>query len=162
MHGFFIEDTDDKKEFSKTGCAYLINVKGLVLIHPREDYILKHRLFDQPGAEALARMVKSQKTGTAYFLSEGSRRIAGAARIGLTGWTVVFSQSREEITAPVNRILTSIFLAGIIFLVITISTIIIYFHRISTPIQNMMEMIEQVTWHSTEVIMQIGLNKKIS
>ena len=157
----FLTKQISSKKFTHTGHAFLINEKGLVLLHPRKEQILKFRFFDQPGTEALAKLVKERKTGTAYYSSGGSKSIAGVAPVDLTGWTVVFTQSQEEIMAPVNRILFFVILAGIIFLFFTISIIIIYANRISRPIQKTIEMIEQVTQHSMEIHIQIGLDRKI-
>ncbi|MFH2064649.1 MAG: cache domain-containing protein [Pseudomonadota bacterium] len=162
FHTDFLLKQITSKKFPQTGHAYLINEEGLVLIHPQESYILKYRIFDQPGTKILERLVKSQETGTAFYSIEGSEYIAGVARMELTGWTVVFSERLEEITAPVNLMLSSVFLSGLIFLFIAISTIIIYFNWISNPIQKMVEMIDHVTQHSTEIILQIGLDRKIS
>ena len=84
------------------------------------------------------------------------------APIPLTGWTAVFAQSRDEIMAPVNRILSAIFVSAILFLFLTVLFIIVFSSKLSTPVQKTMSMLRQITQHSKESILQIGLDKKIS
>ena len=145
----------------RTGYAYLVNDQGIVLAHPKKEFILKLVLLDQPGTEKIKQLVKSKKDGIAFYSLEGSRKIAGLSRVKLTGWTVVFTQDRDEIMAPVNEIILSIFISGIAFVAVTFLIIVLFSKRISTPIQKILEIQKQITRHSTEINLQIGLDKKI-
>ena len=157
----FLLRITSRKRLGKTGYGYILNDEGLILSHPRKELILRRRLLDQPGTEEIQQVLMGDKTGTATYFFEGAERIAGFSQVDLTGWIVAFSQSRDEIMIPVNRISLSIFISGILFLILTVSGIVIFSSRISSPIQKMMALIKQVTHHSTEVILQIGLDRKI-
>jgi hypothetical protein len=91
--------------------------------------------------------------------TKGSEKIAGLSRMKLTGWTAAFTQNKDEIMSPVNDIIYSIFISGIIFLAITVLIIILFSKSFSRPIQKMMEMQKRVTHHSTEIILEIKLDK---
>ena len=158
----FILNMISRERFSRKGCAYLISREGLVLAHPRKALVLKYNLFDQPGAEEIKEVILSGKTGIASYRFDGSENIAGLAPIPLTGWTTVFAQRKEDIMSPVNRILFTILVSAILFLLVTILSIIIFSNRLSTPLQKMMAMLKQLTRHSSEIIVQIGLDRKIS
>ena len=149
------------ERFNDAGYAYLLNEEGLVLVHPRKDFILNIRLFDHSGTEALAGLVRTKKNGTTRYFFDGSERIAGVARVGMTGWTAVFDQNLAEVMAPVRRTLISIFIGGAALLSIAVILIIIYFSRISHPIQKSLDMMRQVSRHSSELLVQIGLDRKI-
>ena len=157
----YLEKIILKKRFGKTGFGYLINNEGLVLVHPRKEFILRMRLLDQPGTGEIKQVLTGEKTGTASYLFEGSKRIAGFSQVPLTDWIVAFSQSEDEIMIPVNQTLFAIFISGSLFLILTITGMSVFYSRVSTPIQKIMALMKQVTHHSTEAIMQIGLDRKI-
>ena len=146
----------------QTGFSFLINDKGTVLWHPKKEFILKLALLDQPGTEEIKKLIMTKKDGIASYSFEGSKKIAGLSRIKLTGWTAAYAQNRNEIMAPVNEIIFSIFISGIIFLSITVLIVVLLSKRISTPIQKMIEMLQQITRHSNEIVVQIDLDKKIT
>jgi len=146
----------------QTGYAYLVNSEGLVLAHPKKEYILRERLQDHPGTEGIYKLVQAGKAGTASYYSGGARKIAGMTTMSLTGWTVVFAQNWDEVMAPVNRILSIMLISGILFLIITITTIVIVSSKLSSPVQRLLERMKKMTEHSTEIILQIGPDRKIA
>ena len=148
-------------QIDRTGYAYLINDEGIVLAHPKREFILKLALLDQPGTEEIKQLVLAKKDGIVSYSFEGSKKIAGLSRMKFTGWTAVFTQNRDEIMSPVNEILFSIFISGILFVTITVLIIVLFSKKISTPIHKMLEIQKQITHHSTEIFLQIGLDKKI-
>ena len=157
----FIVNIILNKRVLHTGYAYIVDSEGLILFHPRKELMLNFRLLDQPGLEEMREVVESKKTGTASYTFEGVEKIAGLTSMNLTDWTVVFAQNKDEIMSPVNKILLALLMSGITFLIITIAFIIVFSGKISNPIQEVMEMMRQVTQHSTEIILQIGLDRKI-
>ena len=142
--------------------AFLINDEGTVLWHPNRQFIFKLTLFDQPGTKEIKKIVMAKKDGIATYSFEGSKKIAGLSRMKLTGWTAAYTQNMNEVMAPVNKIIISIFVSGVIFVAITILIIVFLSKRVSTPIQKRMEILQQITQHSNEIVVQIGLNKKIT
>lgn len=157
----FMVDILSQKNIGKMGFAFLFNAEGLILVHPKKELILKWNILDQPGTEKIKKMVKEKKTGIVSYSVDGSEKILGLARVKLTGWLVAFTQSRDEIMIPVKKTLTSIFFSGLIFLSITILIIIFFYSKVSYSVQKTLEMMKHVTHYSTEIILQIGLDKKI-
>jgi PAS domain S-box-containing protein len=157
----FLADILAQHHIGKTGFAYLINDEGLVLAHPRREFILNLLLFDQPGTEELKQLVSKKENGIATSSFEGIKRIAAVSRIELTGWTAVFAQNRDEVLAPAHKIIFSMFIYGIVFVAVAIIIIVLFAKRISTPIQKMLEVQKEITRHSTETIFQVGLDRKI-
>ena len=157
----FLVEILSKKKSGRTGYAFLMNSEGLVLIHPRKEFMLSLRLLDLPETDEIKRIVQGEKTGTAFYEFEGHAQIAGMTEVPLTGWIVAFTQNRDEIFAPMNRIISAILIVGVIFMVIAASMIIFFSGKISHPLQKMMEMMQQVTRHSNEMIVQIGYDRKV-
>ena len=147
-------------EVVPSGDAFLINEKGMILIHSRKEYILNLNLFEQPGSQKIKSLVQSGTDGAAALEFNGVKKIAGLAGVENTGWIAVYSQDRDKVMLPVKRILFSIFISGLIFLFITIVTIIILSGKISSPIDKNMEIMRQVTRNSNELIAQIDLGRQ--
>ncbi len=141
--------------------AYLIDKKSTVIAHPRKDLILNLALLNLPGTEKIKQLVMDKKNGIADYSFEGFEKIAGFTRIKNAEWIAAFTQNRDEIMAPVNELIYSIFISAALFLIVTVLIIVIISKKFSSPIQKMMEMRNQVTRHSTEIILQIGLDKNI-
>jgi len=157
----YIADIISRTTMGEAGYAYLLNKDGLVLVHPDPDIVLKRNLFKWPTTLVIKDIVNSGQPGVAFYTFGGVEKIAGINQVKHTGWTVAYTQTKAEIMAPVNRLLLLVFISGIVFVVITIVIIIIFSGRISSPIQQMMNTFSQVALHSTEVIVQIGLDRKI-
>lgn len=143
------------------GLAFVIDDKGIVLAHPQKELILRLSLFEQPGTEEIRQLVVGKRDGIATYSYEGSDNIAGLFRMKLTPWTVAYAMKKDEIIHPMMDIIYSIFFSGVIFLLFAILSFILFSKRFSKPIQNMLELQKQMTQHSTETILQIGLDKKI-
>ena len=157
----FIVNHISRHKNEQTGYAYLIDDEGIIVAHPRKEFILSLDLFNQPDTEEVRNKVVNKRNGIAAYSFEGHKKIVGLSRMKTTNWTAAFTQNKDEIMAPVNRIIYSIFFSGLIFLSITMLIIVLLSRRLSTPIQKMMEIRKQVTQHSTEIILQIGLDRKI-
>ncbi len=148
-------------KFEKTGYGFIIDDKGLILIHPRKEFILDKRLPDLPGSEEIQQVLADTKAGVASYSFEGEKKIAGFSPVAITGWIAAFCQNREEIMNPVNRTLQYIFSIAFAFLILTVIGIVFFFSKLSSPIQKMMALMAQLTRHSPEMILQIGLDRKI-
>ena len=157
----FLTELLGRKNMGRTGYAFLINSQGLVLVHPKKELNLKFNLLMQPGTEAIGEAIKDGKTGTVFYSFEGVAKVAGLAKVESTGWITAFTQNKSEIMAPVNQTLMAILISGIAFLLTTILIIIYVYSRISSPIQRMMDVTKQVTRHSTEIMLQLGLDRKV-
>ena len=157
----YVADIISKTTMGEAGYAYLLNKEGLVLVHPDPDFVLKQNLFEVPATHVIKEIINSGRPGVASYTLGGKEKIAGISRVKYTGWAVAYTQTRDEIMAPVSRLLNYVFVSGIAFLVITIIIIIFFSGKISSPFQQIIDTVNQVTQYSTEVILQIGLNKKI-
>ncbi|MBP7460256.1 MAG: response regulator [Candidatus Delongbacteria bacterium] len=158
----FLSEILNRKKSGKTGYAFLIDSEGLILAHPNQDHILKTRLPKQTGIDTIAAVMPNSQPGTTTFSWEGIDLIAGIAGVDQTNWIAVFSQSRQEIMDPLNRIIFFLMISGIGYLVITLAMIIGFSGRITPPIMRMMEIMKQMTLNSAEIILQIGLDRRIT
>ena len=127
----FVVNSLAKGEFGTTGFTFLINAEGVVLMHPQEAYNFKLRFLDQPGTESIKRLAEAKTTGATSYRINRLEKIAGLAHVAATGWTVVFSQDRQEAMAPMTKILSLIVICAVAFCIVIIVAINIYTNRIS-------------------------------
>ncbi|MDY6905280.1 MAG: ATP-binding protein [Thermodesulfobacteriota bacterium] len=140
---------------------FLINHEGKIVFHHEESLFSSSNFFDHPGTGAIKKISETRQTGITPYHFDGTQMLAGISHINLTDWIVVFAQSRNAIMAPVNRLLTVIFVCMLLFLIITIVSIVIISGRISSPIQKMIRTFTQATQYSSEMIALIGIDRKI-
>jgi signal transduction histidine kinase len=147
-------------KIGKTGYAYLGDAKGPVVIHPDKNFIFKTKEEEQ-GLKPLVDQMATGRTGVARYMFRGVKKMAAFAPIQIAGWNVVVTQHIDEIMAPVKAILNLIILVGIIFLAITVVSIIVLSKKISNPAQKAIETLKQMTLHSGEMAAMIGQDKRI-
>ncbi len=145
----------------KTGYAFIIDREGVVIVHPQKELLKNLCMYNEPGMEVISARVKNHETGAERYTFRGIHKIAGYTPVEISDWTVLFTQNREEIMEPVNSILFFLLIGGCLFLVLTVSVIIVLSKRISSPVQKLMNLLKQLTLHSENVILNIGLDRKI-
>ncbi len=151
-----------KKKYIKTGYGYIVDAQGLILVHPRKDFILKRNMLAEPGTEEVREVLAGNKTGTAAYCLEGSEKIVGFSPMTLTGWIAAFSQNKEKIMIPANRILLSIFAAGAIYMILTIIGIVLFSNKLGNPVQEVMTLAKLLMNNTSEMILQIGVDRKVT
>jgi signal transduction histidine kinase/ActR/RegA family two-component response regulator len=156
----FIVDALNSVKLGETGHAYLADKRGSILVYPNKKSI--HRTKDEEERlKPLADAMEAGNAGTARYTFGGVNRMAAFAPIPITGWNVVVTQNIDEIMAPVKKILNILIAGGIIFLGITVLSIIVLSKKISTPAQQAIETLKQMTLHSGELVAVMGKDRKI-
>ncbi len=146
----------------RTGYAFIVDKDGIVIVHPIKEYVFNINMFKEPGMEEFAKQVIKDKTGAGTYNFRGTEKIAGFTAVSLTGWTVAFTQNMEEIMKPVNAILYFILAGTCVFLITVITVIAVFSQKLSTPVQKVIDMLKQLTAHSENAILSIGLDGKIA
>jgi len=146
----------------KSGYAFVTDKDGTLIIHPQKEYILKLNLYREAGMEKIAPKIGRGETGADTYTFRGTEKIAGFTTVGLTGWSVAFTQDRDEIMKPVNGIMLFLVLSMLFFCLLAIVLIVIFSKSISTPVQKVVEQLNQLMLHSENIIMNIGLDRRIT
>src|SRR6185369_14343009 len=122
---------EDGKD-GETGYAYLINKEGIVIAHPKKDWVLKTNMLKDEGksvAEIAAKMIKGDK-GVGVYTTDGTEKVAafapfkGSGDFKSLGWSCAMVMADKEVNAPIyglrNLIILIIVLAVIIIAVLAI------------------------------------------
>ncbi len=104
----------------KTGYPFMIEKTGIVMAHPKPEYILELNLGKQEGMESFIGRMVDQKTDVDNYRFKGVDKIAGFAPVQSTGWSIAVTQDEAEFMAPVYSIRTMVLIAGAVFLGIAV------------------------------------------
>ncbi|ALM75341.1 methyl-accepting chemotaxis protein [Thermococcus barophilus] len=124
-------------KLGKSGYIVLVNQEGLVLMHPKEEYINKLNIYKVPELQELAaELKKGKQEGTVIYTFEGIRRIAGYKRLSTTGWIVVATVPLQELTAlliePLSNVISSsrtVFYKGIAMSAVLVALMLVFVYK---------------------------------
>ncbi len=121
-------------KIGETGYAYMMNSEGILIAHPNTEFLFKLNMRTVKGMEEVSRMMIAKKSGYASYMFEGVKKVAGFAQVPMTGWSIGVTQNHSELMAPVTKMVTYNFIAGLIVLVIVGGFIFLAALTIITPI----------------------------
>lgn len=91
-----INDIVAETEVGESGYAFMVNKKGIVNAHPKEEYVLKLDLTTLAGLEDIAKAMVLGKAGVEEYIFKGVHKVAGFAPVPSQGWSVAITQDEEE------------------------------------------------------------------
>ncbi|MFH1153130.1 MAG: methyl-accepting chemotaxis protein [Pseudomonadota bacterium] len=115
-----LSDKITQVKVGNTGYPFMIDSKGLVIAHPKKEFILDLDLSKVAGMEIIISHMLSQKSGVDHYRFKDVDKIAGFAPVTATGWSVGVTQDESEFLAPVHAIRNIVLAAGAVFLAITV------------------------------------------
>jgi PAS domain S-box-containing protein len=158
----YFDDLIVSSRVGKSGYPFVIDSDGTIIIHPQNEKILKTNIYDEPGMKELAEQISQKDTGTGYYTIDGIKKHVAFTLIESIGWTLLFTQNSEEIFAPANSVFFILVISAVIFIVIVNLIMILLSKKISSPVQKMLELLKNITKYSDDIIINIGLDRKIN
>jgi len=139
----------------QTGYGFIIDRTGLIIAHPKKEFILELDLTKEAGMRTIIEKMLAKQTGSESYVFKGVSKIAGFAPVALTDWSVCITQNADEFLAAAHSIRNIIAIIGFIFLVLTTVAIIFFARNISLPLKKavdeMSEAAVQVAAASSQV-----------
>jgi methyl-accepting chemotaxis protein len=126
-------------KMGQTGYGFMTDSKGLIIAHPKKEFILELDLSKEAGMSEIMRKMLSKQAGAESYVFKGISKIAGFAPVELTGWSVCITQDADEFLAAARTIRNFILIAVIIFLALTVVAVTFFARSISKPIQSAVE-----------------------
>jgi len=134
MNISFLSDKISATRLGKTGYGYIIDKTGLIIAHPKKDFILELNLAQQEGMKDIISLMVKGETGAEPYTFKGTKKIAGFAPVPLAGWSVCVTQDYSEFMAPANNLAWFIVIIGLIFLIVTIAGVYVFARSVALPI----------------------------
>jgi methyl-accepting chemotaxis protein len=130
---FFTQLVANRK-VGETGYAYMINREGIILAHPKVEHILKLNVSTVKEMSGINEIMTSGKSGVAEYVFTGVKKIAGAAPVGINGWSVAVTQNADEFLQAVDHIRNIILAVVVIALTVAAIILIVTTRKIVRPI----------------------------
>ncbi len=121
-------------KLGQTGFAWMIDKTGVMIYHPKKEYMFDLNLNKQVEMKDMAGKMTSQQAGSDTYTSEGIKRITGYAPVTLTGWSIGVTQNRDELMSAAASFRNFIIIIAIILLVITVIAVLLFSRNITNPI----------------------------
>jgi methyl-accepting chemotaxis protein len=95
----FFADLIPNRKIGQTGYGYMIDNKGLILAHPRPEYVLDLNLTTIPEMMRINKKMLAGERGVEEYRFKGIDKIAGFAPVGINGWSISATQDKVEFQA---------------------------------------------------------------
>jgi len=119
------------------GIAYLVDTDGMIIAHPRVEYMLRRTHVSDPAILAYATdrsAGKETRAGVRSTALDGSRTFSAMTPTGLSAWTVVIEQPANVVMAPLRRSVLEALGILVGALVLSFFVSLWYARRLSRPI----------------------------
>jgi methyl-accepting chemotaxis protein len=151
----FLNEKIASLKIGKTGYPFIVDKTGLVIAHPKKEFILELNLTKQEGMKEFVSRMLGGKSGVDDYVFKGIHKISGYAAVDLTNWRVAVTQDSNEFLAPAHMIRNFILILGGAFLIVTLVVVVFFSRSISKPVagivRELTEAAHQIATASTEV-----------
>ncbi len=151
----FLNEKIASLKIGKTGYPFIVDKTGLVIAHPKKEFILELNIAGLDGMKEFVSRMLGGKSGVDDYIFKGVHKICGYAAVDLTNWRVAVTQDSNEFLAPAHMIRNFILILGCAFLVVTLVVVVFFSRSISKPVagivRELTEAAHQIATASTEV-----------
>jgi len=148
------------KKHGETGYAFMINKKGIINSHPKEEFILDLDLKTLAGMEEITRAMLAGEVGVNSYEFKGDSKIAGYAPVSLQGWSIALTQNKSEFLQTSNSIRNSLIV--VVILAMLIVGVLIYFSSksITRPINDAVLGLKDIAEGEGDLTMRLNAEYK--
>lgn len=143
--------------FGGEGFLFVMDSKGLVLMHPEEGRNLKLSLAEDPTIKLLL----TEKTGLRRIFWEGREMVAAFAPVAMTDWMVVALVDADYADAPLHRLLAVIVFFNAAGVLVALGIIGFLLRRRFSSMHDMEEVQRAIYEASKDVYLVVDLDGKV-
>ncbi|HVO39182.1 MAG TPA: methyl-accepting chemotaxis protein [Spirochaetia bacterium] len=92
----FLNDIIGGEKVGSRGYAWVADNRGVIISHPKPQYILKFNMLQSEATKAIGSRMASGLEGVGSYLFEGALRWAGYAPVKTTGWSVALGLEASD------------------------------------------------------------------
>ena len=158
-----LTDIVNAEKFGKTGYAFMMDEKGIVMADPDENIVFKEN-FLQNTNKTLAEMAKKMtagENGIGYYEYNGQRKLAAYAPIKITGWSVAVPITYSEIAGNITSLRNNAALIGIVSIILIILVMFLLISNTIKPILKMTEASKEIAAGNLAVKIDVASKDEI-
>lgn len=143
------------EKIGETGYTSMIDGQGLVISHPKAEYLFKLNFLKQDSkslADITKKMVAGEK-GVGYYNFEGIDKIASYAPVPLTGWSVLTTIDKDEVMQGVINLRNIAYGIGLVVLILMSAIMGFIISKSVKPVLKMAEVTKEVAEGNLKVNM---------
>ena len=99
-------------KIGETGYPFVVDREGIILVHPKKEFIFELDLKTLAGMEEITRRMLAGEEGNEAYTFKGTEKLAGFANVPATGWSICVTQNQDEFMAPVSKMKTYNLIVG--------------------------------------------------
>ncbi|MGE4559022.1 MAG: methyl-accepting chemotaxis protein [Desulfobulbus sp.] len=156
----YFTDLIPNKRSGESGYAFMVNSQGVLIAHPKTEYLLSKNLSDEPAMHEIMDHMRNGKTGVEEYVFTGIHKIAGFAPVGFNNWSIAFTQNADEFlaTATYLRNITLTVVAGSLAIV---AIVLLYsIRKIVRPINAAVAGLMDIAQGEGDLTMRLGVTTK--
>lgn len=148
-------------KLGNTGFAFVVDKEGKILIHPKEEYIMKKKLPElSPDFTGITAKLAASPTGQAVYVQSGVEKIMSYAQIPSTGWYLCVTVDNDEVLAPVKKQLAALTTTGLAFLVIGLIVVILLLRALLKPLGTLNERVASIVEGEGDLTRRIDVGRR--
>lgn len=133
-------------DVGKTGYGYLIQKDGVLIAHPKKEYVLEKNLLHEKNDQlvSLLRRALDGKKGMGIYEFEGVEKYAFYAPIKQTGWGLVLTVPVAEATEKLYYLAILSFVTAGVVVLFAGAIIVLFASRLVRPLQKLSQLTKEV------------------
>ncbi|MCP4745269.1 MAG: methyl-accepting chemotaxis protein [Desulfobacteraceae bacterium] len=148
------------RKIGQTGYGYMINNKGLILAHPRPEFVLKLDTTTLKEMTSIINKMMAGETGMEPYNFEGLDKVAGFAPVGINGWSIGATQQASEFLAASNTIRNTNILVIVLAGLITAVIVFLAARSIVKPINNAVIGLQDIAQGEGDLTMRLQVTSQ--
>ena len=143
-----------------TGYPFMINKEGIIIAHPKQEFIFKLDLKTLKGMEEITRRMMAQESGVEGYNYKGTDKVSGFAAIPTTGWSLGVTQNKDEFMMAVTEMTKYNGLVGVIVMVVVGFLIFVVSLRIIKPINDAVAGLKEISQGDGDLTKRLTVSSK--
>ncbi len=144
MKASALTDVVSAKRIGKSGYAYMVNSRGVVIAHPNKAYVLSLDLASDRNMAGVADTMRSKQSGVVEYRFGSTQKLAGFAPVNSQSWIVAAVMENSEFKDPAKALERTISLVAAASLALSFFLILFTAKRIVSPINQAAEKIRSI------------------
>ena len=166
MEGTMFSDYVSDIVIGQTGYSYIIGSTGTVIAH-KNPLLITDQLNAQenmktdkkmiPLAAFEQRALRESASAIGFYEYEGTTKIASFAAMKTTGWKVIIQAPVNEFMGIVNSLRITMYVTGIIILLVSLGIVYISTFRVVKPIQEVVRALQNIAQGEGDLTVRLPL-----